>query len=414
VADRSLSATLGTRLTVRYRLTPWWVKVIVVFVASRIITTSILLAFASIQQANPWTGAKPGYADFATIWDGHWYYIIAAVGYPTELPMTAEGQVGESAWAFMPAYPALVRLLMAVTGLDFPVLAVAVSVACALGAALLFYRVMALVLPGETALFSVVLFCVAPLSPVLQVSYAESLGILLLTFALYLLLTRRYWSMIPVVAVMALTRPSGLAFALLMVLHVGQRWWASRPARAEPADFPVADRVAASTVAVFSGLMGIAWIVVAWALTGDLHAYTSTELAWRSAYIGYQELVPFTPWLWGSQWWSAWLGIPLPLGLGLLAVVVAGFFGALFLPQVKRLGVDLRFWLASYALYLLAVFFPQSSTFRLLMPLFPALGALAQPRSIAYRVGVVLLFIAGQVAWVWACWWVDGSDWSPP
>jgi len=414
VADRSLTAALGTRLTVRYRLTPWWAKVIVVFAASRVITTSILLAFASIQQQNPWTGARPGYADFATIWDGHWYYIIAAVGYPTELPLTAEGQVGESAWAFMPAYPAVVRLLMAVSGLGFPVLAVTVSVACALGAALLFYRVIALVLPGSTALFSVVLFCVAPLSPVLQVSYAESMGILLLTLALYLLLSRRYWLLVPVVAVMALTRPSGLAFALLMALHVGQRWWASRPARPNPELFPVADRVAASAVAIFSGLMGISWILIAWAVTGDLHAYTSTELAWRSAYIGYQELVPFTPWLWGTQWWSGWLGIPLALGVLLLGLIVAGFFGALFLPQVKRLGVDLRFWLASYALYLLAVFFPQSSTFRLLMPLFPALGALAQPRSVAYRVVLVLVFIAGQVAWVWACWWVDGSDWSPP
>ena len=52
-----------------------------------------------------------------------------------------------------------------------------------------------------------------------------------------------------------------------------------------------------------------------------------------------------------------------------------------FTPWVRRLGVDLRFWMLSYALYLLAVFFPQSSTFRLLVPLAPALGALAIPRS---------------------------------
>ena len=49
-----------------------------------------------------------------------------------------------------------------------------------------------------------------------------------------------------------------------------------------------------------------------------------------------------------------------------------------------RLGVDIRLWLGSYALYLLAVFFPQSSTFRLLAPMFPILGALAVPRSRLY------------------------------
>ena len=74
----------------------------------------------------------------------------------------------------------------------------------------------------------------------------------------------------------------------------------------------------------------------------------------------------------------------------------------------------MRFWLASYALYLLAVFFPQSSTFRLLVPLYPALGILAQSRSLVYRVGLVLACIAGQVAWTWMGWWVAGYDWTPP
>ena len=57
---------------------------------------------------------------------------------------------------------------------------------------------------------------------------------------------------------------------------------------------------------------------------------------------------------------------------------------------MRRLGVDLRFWMLSYSLYLLAVFFPQSSTFRLLMPLSPLLGAVAQPRSRLYRACLVV------------------------
>ena len=402
-------ADAGVAVKVRYRLTPWWVKVIVVFVLSRVVTTVIMLNFASRQAENPWTGANPNYADFASIWDGHWYYIISVVGYPSQLPLTADGHVGESAWAFMPAYPAVVRLLMLVTGLDFPVLAVFVSVACALGAALLFYRLMHLVLPGEAALFAVVLFCVAPLSPILQVSYAESMHLLLLVAALYLLLQRRYWMLLPVVAVMSLTRPSGLAFALTLALHVGLRFWQRKR---EP--FPVGERVASVFAGLFSAVMGFAWLLVAWGITGSASAYTDTELAWRSAYIGYQELVPLTPWLKAAGFWAGQWGLPVPLLVALLALVVAGFFAALFTPWAKRLGVDLRFWIASYALYLLAVFFPQSSTFRLLVPLFPALGALAQPKSPWYRIGLVALFIAGQVAWVQIAWFVDGYDWTPP
>ena len=70
-----------------------------------------------------------------------------------------------------------------------------------------------------------------------------------------------------------------------------------------------------------------------------------------------------------------------------LVLLVAVFAILLFSPAVRRLGVDLRFWVAAYSLYLLAVFFPQSSTFRLLMPLFPLLGAIAHAAQPRYRVG---------------------------
>lgn len=397
--------------TVRYRLTPWWVKVLVIFVVSRIVTTSILLGFAAHQAQNAWTAAKPNYFDFASIWDGHWYYIIAAVGYPTQLPMTSDGHVGESAWAFMPAYPSVVRLVMLGTTLDFPIAAVLVSFAFAAGAALMFYRLMHLVLPGSTALFSVVLFCFAPLSPILQVSYAESMYTFLIALTLYLLVSRRYGLMVPVVAVMSLTRPSGLAFALAMAMHVAWRWWRARKGREV---FPVRERVASIGVAFFSLVMGFAWVIVAWILTGSPTAYTDTELAWRVGYIGYQQLLPFTPWLQAAGFWAPWWGMPAPVLIGLLVVGVVGFFALLFTPAVKRLGPDLRFWIASYALYLLAVFFPQSSTFRLLVPEFPLLGALAQPKAWWYRVGIVLLCIAGQWEWIHIAWAVDGYDWTPP
>jgi hypothetical protein len=48
------------------------------------------------------------------------------------------------------------------------------------------------------------------------------------------------------------------------------------------------------------------------------------------------------------------------------------------------------------------------------MPLAPLVGVFAQPRSRIYRVLIVLLFIAGQWAWIHIGWWVDGYDWTPP
>jgi len=399
------------RLRARYRLTPWWVRVLAVYAASRVVTTLILLAYAAAQPANPWTGASPGYADFATMWDGHWYFIIAVAGYPSDLPITDSGAIGENAWAFMPVYPLLVRALMLLTGLPFDVLAVAVSVCAGAGAALVFERLMRLVLPPHAVMFSVVLFCVAPLSPILQVAYAESLHLLLLVTALYLLVRRRYVWMLPVIAVASLTRPSGLALALALTVHVVVRW-----VRRRRDAFPPGEVAAAAGVAVFSGVMGLVWPAMAWLSTGRLTAYTDTELAWRAPYVGEQHLVPFAAWPQAAQWWFGRLGLAgdSPVGVLVLLLVVALFAAALFTPPVRRLGVDLRIWVGSYALYLLAVFFPQSSTFRLLVPLFPLLGVVALPRSPWYRIAAVAVAIAGQVGWVHIAWWVDGYDWTPP
>lgn len=389
----------------------WWVRVLAIFLASRVVTTVILLVFAANQGKNPWTGAHPDYFSYATIWDGLWYNIVAGWGYPSSLPSADGLHVTENAWAFLPGYPWLVDAVMFVTRLPWSPAAVLVSLACAAGAALVFYRLMLRVgLGTSTSLFAVVLFCVAPVSPLFQVAYAESLYLLLLATALLLLVERRYGWLFPVVLVMAFTRPSGLAFALAVGLHVVYRW-----VRRKREPFPIRERALSAGLAVFSAVAGLAWPAIAAVATGSLTAYTDTELAWRAPYIGYAHLVPFTSWFQGADWWaSVMLGIPGWVGVVAMVLIVAVFAVLLFSSAVRRLGVDLRFWIAAYSLYLLAVFFPQSSTFRILMPLFPLLGVIAMPKSRVYRVGIVVLCLLLQVGWIAICWGVDGADWSPP
>lgn len=390
--------------------TLWWVRVLAIFVASRIVTTVILLIFAANQGQNPWTGPRPDYFSYATIWDGLWYNIVAVSGYPSTLP-TDGVHVTENAWAFMPVYPGVVDAVMFVTRLSWAPAAVLVSVACAAASALVLHRLLRRVgLSESTTLFAIVLFCVAPVSPLFQLAYAESLYLLLLAVALLLLVERRYAWLFPVTLVMAFTRPSGLAFALALGLHVIYRW-----VRRGTDPFPVRERVLSVSLTVFSGLAGLAWPVIAGLATGSWTAYTDTELAWRAAYIGYVHLVPFAPWFQGAEWWTTvMLGLPGWIGILALVVIVALYVVLLFSPAVRRLGPDLLFWVIGYSVYLFAVFFPQSSTFRLLMPLFPLLGAIALPRGRIYRVGMVVLFLVLQVGWIAICWGVAGADWSPP
>ncbi len=60
------------------------------------------------------------------------------------------------------------------------------------------------------------------------------------------------------------------------------------------------------------------------------------------------------------------------------------------------------------------MFFPQSSTWRILLPIAPLLGIVALPRSRVYRVLLVAVCIGLQFVWLYTCWWVDGYDWTPP
>ena len=383
---------------------PWWLKVFFIFVGGRVVSTVMLAILANNQPQNSWTAAKPSLPDFSSMWDGRWYNIVAVSGYPTELPITSNGHVGENAWAFLPAYPSVVRGVMTMTSLPWNIAAVGVSLVFALGASLLFYALLVRVVPAQQALFSVVLFSVAPVSPLFQLAYAESMQLFLIALALYLLVRRQYGWMIPVVISLSLTRPGVLAIALVLGFH-----WIYRFTKRSRGRFPARDRILIAVVALIATVGGFAWLVVAGFVTGVPDAYIDTELAWRSAYIGYQELTPFMPWVLSAQWW-----LPGPSGYIALAAIIVVFGGFLLTPAVKRLGADIRFWLASYGLYLAAVFFPQSSTFRLLAPLFPALGALAAPRSRVYRVIVVLVSVALQWGWLLICWRVDGYDWTPP
>lgn len=390
-------------LRVRWRLMPWWAKVVLVYVGARAVTTVFVLALASVQEANPWTGASPGYFEYANLWDARWYELILLGGYPSELPLTDSGHVAENAWAFLPLYPVLAGVVMWF-GAPWNVASVVVAAAAGLGAALVFHRLMSRFLEPDRALFAVVLFCVAPVAPIMQFGYAESLGFLWLALALLLLVDRRYGWLFPVIALWSFTRPGALAFALTLALHWAWRWF-----RREREPFPARDRVLAASVAVFAGLAGLAWPAIVWMATGDIRGYTDTELAWRSAYIGFEELVPFTAWFQAGHWW-----VGQPLGTIAVVALILGFALLVASPAARRLGLDIRLWSVSYALYLLAVFFPQSSTFRILAPMFPLLGALALPRARWYRWGVVIAFLVLQIGWLLICWGIDGLDWTPP
>jgi len=115
---------------------PWWLQVSLIFVAARLVSACIFMAAALQQGTNPWFPPAPDYWNFITIWDGRWYQRAADDGYPSVLPVDANGVVKENAWAFYALFPLLGRGLSAMTGLGTLQALTVIAMASGLGAAL--------------------------------------------------------------------------------------------------------------------------------------------------------------------------------------------------------------------------------------------------------------------------------------
>lgn len=390
---------------------PLPLRIAVVYLLARLVTTGFLLAAASASTSLSRFGAGAGLADFVVGWDAQWYWLIAVDGYPSTLEVSDAGTVVENQWAFMPVFAYAAKALGLVFG-SWGVGAFLLSFTAGYLACLALHRLLRDRIGSSAALWAVVFFAAGPLAAMFQVGYAETLFLLLLFLALDAVIRRRYVWLYVLIPVMAFTRPGILAFALLLGLH-GIARWVNR--RREPlAAVEVVHIVATAALATVAGF---SWQVIAGLVTGDMGAYLATELAWRQHWIsgGVAGFVPFEGWIQAAQFWFGQWGLPTWSGLvALVAIVVAVALALLRSPQVRALGLDLRLWSASYLLYLLAVFFPQSSTFRLLLPISPLWGAVAVPRSRVWRLSILALCLAGQGVWIFFMYGLGNTFWQVP
>ncbi len=372
VAETSRASRPGVHrlLTGRHHA---WRAPLLLWLGSRVVSTTLLATVYLLATANGWPFASyrrdPSFFTFSGSWDASFYRTIAEHGYPATLPLDGAGHVAPNAWAFLPVFPAVVRALMTVTGGSFWVVGVLVATAAGAGACVLLYRLVLAVGDERRARWATALFAFGPTGFLLQVAYAESLLLVLLFGALLALVRRRYWLVAPLGVVAAFTKPGVLALAVALAVHLVVRWVEAHRSGRAAAVFPWRERL----VIVASGLVvaaaGLAWPVVASAVTGRPEAYLETELSWWVGFVGRQHFAPLTPWFTMA---TTWLG---PLGVVLVLVVVVGAVWFFRRRDVRALGVDVLAFTASYALYLFAVFLPQQSLPRLLMPTAPLLGS---------------------------------------
>ncbi|MFV0457956.1 MAG: hypothetical protein ACK5MT_04175 [Actinomycetales bacterium] len=387
---------------------PGWALALLVYGVARGISAGVTLIAADHQVANLWTPASPGYGEFASMWDAARYRSIAEGGYPVPVPMDAAGRALQSEWAFLPAYPALVRLVMLVTQLPFSVVGPTLSLLFGAGAAVFAYRLFAAHAGPGAALIGVALFSSFPSAPVMQYGYAESLCLFGLLGFLHEIDRRNHPAAAAFAVIACLSRPVGLALVPVAVVHLGVLLRQRRPAkgRGVPGQEPGEQTawVGAAALVLVSTIAALAWPAIVAGVTGRVDGYTWVQVAWRVS----NSMEYFTPWLWMSRYALGAAG-PVVLALSVVALVIV-----LLSAPVRRLGVVMWTWCVSYALYLAAVVDPFSSLPRFALLFVPL--ALALPRSVRPGRGRLILVVLTLVGFTLAqAWWILGLwTFTPP
>jgi hypothetical protein len=200
---------------------------------------------------------------------------------------------------------------------------------------------------------------------------------------------------------MSVARPGVIAFGLFFVIMLVYRWYKQKKFSWIEFGF-----------AALSGVLGVLWIVIAWITTGRFDAYLKTEFAWRAGFVDAAGVIPFTGWFESGRFFIGdWLGLVV------VVCAIIFFVCLMFFPSIVATGVEMRAWLGAYLFYLFAIFFPQSSTPRILMPAITMMVAFGIATSKFGRFGkaaVVALSLLGQVVWLLICWKYTAPDYTPP
>lgn len=340
-------------------------------------------------------GTDPSYWDEVRMWDGRWYEEIARKGYPQTLPTGADGSVQQNAWAFLPLYPLVVKGLMVLTGASFPVAGSMLSLVFGCAAVCVMAVLLRERIGAPAALTSVVVFAALPPSITFQMTYTESLALLVL-MGFLLAVTREAWIPAAIFAVMmGVTRPIAAPMGLVILVVAALRW---RGRHARPLQLADLRGMAIA----FGGCVvaAVLWTTIAGQVTGNPRAYLDTQATWRA-----DGVVFFEPWFNNFSLLFGSVGAVL-----VLAALLISFVAMVTGPWARALGPVLLGWTVAYAAYLVATVDVWTSTYRyalLLFPLVPiALGVAWKRRDervlIGLRFAVFLVLALGwQVWWGW-------------
>ncbi|MDQ6686034.1 MAG: hypothetical protein M3Z50_00235 [Actinomycetota bacterium] len=347
-----------------------------VFVAVRVLVLATFLAASGLAGRDPHR--------ILTAWDSQWYAGIAADGYGHTV-RHLDGRL-LSDYAFFPLLPLGERVVAALTGLAYVDAGFVVSVLASLVAAAGIHRVGVLVRGERAGLLLVLLWAAMPVGTVEWLPYSESLFTALAAWALWGVLTRRWWLAGSLAALAGATRPIGAAVVLAVVI-VALVDLAREHRR--PGERLLSIGLAPLGMLGYLGYVG--------GRRHRLDGYFAVTSGWHNQLDGGASF---------ARWVGARLVGPMPV-LGVLLVLAVGVLLVLTIACFRqRQPLVMLVYTTSMVALALATSGYFGSKPRYLLPAFPLLlpvaGWLARRRT-PVQVGAVLLATVGAAAYgaVW-------------
>jgi hypothetical protein len=162
--------------------------------------------------------------------DAGWYLRVAEQGYPARLHrpyVTPDG-----AAAFFPLFPMLIRLAAYLTGGNYAIGGLIVSLVSGMAAALGVWGLAARICDRRVADLAVVLFCFFPGAMTFGMLYSDPLGVALAASALLALVSRR-WLLAGIIGAAATAEgPTLIAIVVAAAIAAAQAIWSRREWRA--------------------------------------------------------------------------------------------------------------------------------------------------------------------------------------
>jgi len=332
----------------------------------------------------PWFTTGLWWLDCWAYWDSGWLLGVAQFGYPKN---PAPGSALD-AYAFFPAYPLAVRLLLNLLcwPLTLPYLIVSgfvVSFTCAVLATYVLYKI-ASEQHGEYAgLFTIFAFCALPGSFYMATVYSESLFILCILLSFYYGERNKWGRAAATCALATATRPLGIIVALVLFMqYVG---WVRQQSS-------VWKRARAGLWMAFSPMGLILYSLYCWHRSGQLFAWSIAQRSWKR----------FLDWPWaglvesyriiGDSARHTLVGPRLPLFLDTVTLILFIFLAAK-LSRLNNNSYLLFVWANLLVLFFVPVHgeWPWEGAKRYVVPLFPCFMLLGLWMDLHRKLAWVLL-----------------------